>query len=91
MIQDCNSEILLELKKLNQKLDKFSSPVKGAWYNFKAGIFRALGYLFGTVVVASVIIYILSQSKIGQSINNWVQSIQSSTNYQISLPESDQP
>jgi len=84
------AEILGQLKELNKKLDKISHPVKGAWFSFKAGIFRALGYLFGTAVVASIIIYILSQSKIGQNIGTWIQSNQFS-NYQISLPAPDQP
>lgn len=84
------AEILEQLQKLNQKLDKLSHPIKGAWFSFKAGIFRALGYIFGTAVIATIIIYILSQSKIGQNIGNWIQSNQFS-NYQISLPAPDQP
>jgi len=84
------SEILDQLKKINKNLDKLSHPIKGAWFSFKSGIFRALGYLFGTVVIASIVIYILSQSGIGQSINNWIQS-NKIIDYQIVAPEPDQP
>ena len=85
-----DQEILDQLKKLNAKLDKMTHPVKSAWSNFLSGIFRSLGYIFGTAVVAALIIYFVSQSKIGQNITNWIQSYQPS-NYQISVPSLDQP
>lgn len=87
---DQNQEIINQLTKLNKKLDTLIHPAKSAWRSFYLGIFRALGYLFGTAVVASIIIYILSQSGFGQNISNWIQSNQFS-NYQISVPVPDQP
>lgn len=85
-----DQEILEQLKKLNTKLDKVTHPVKSAWYNFNSGVFRSLGYLFGTAVVTAIIIYIASQSKIGQDLTKWIESYQLS-NYQISAPSLDQP
>jgi len=87
---DQNQELVEQIKKLNKKLDTFSHPWKNIWYNFSSGVFRSLGYLFGTVIVASIIVYILSQTQIGKSIGNWIQSNQF-TNYQISAPGLDQP
>ena len=84
-----NQEIISQLESLNQKVEKFLNPKKMMWHNFLYGIFRALGYLFGTVVIASIIIYLLSQSKIGQSIQTWIQSNQPT--YQISVPVPGQP
>jgi hypothetical protein len=82
-------EILNQLQSLNQKFDKYLNPKKLVWQNFLFGLLRALGYLFGTAIIASLIIYILSQSKIGQSIKTWVETNQPT--YQISVPSPDQP
>jgi ABC-type cobalt transport system substrate-binding protein len=82
---DQNEELIEQLKKLNKKLDVFSHPWKNAWYNFSSGIFRSLGYVFGTAIVASIIVYFLSQSQIGKSVSSWIKTNQP-INYQISAP-----
>ena len=65
---------LLELQKLNQKLDQLggknryfvysSNPFKLAFFSFIAGLFHSLGTLFGTVFIAGAIIYIFAQAHI---------------------------
>lgn len=67
-------QTLLELKKLNEKLDRLSNnnryfiyasnPLKFAFYNFIAGIFHSLGTLFGTIFVTAALIYIASMLKL---------------------------
>jgi hypothetical protein len=85
-----DQEILQELKIINKKLDKFTHPIKGAWYNFSSGMFRSLGYIFGTAIITSLILYFLSKSNFGQSISKWFEFYQP-TNYQLSVPSPGQP
>lgn len=85
---DPQQEILQQLKKLNYKLDKMTDPWKNAWSNFLYGVFRALGYIFGTAIIAASILYIASQLTIGKNIINWFETYQP-TNIQISKPSSD--
>lgn len=84
-------EIINQLDLLNQKIDKYLNPKKMVWHNFLFGISRALGYLFGMIIIASLIAYILSKIKIGQYITDWIQDNQTLLNSQISVPVPDQP
>ena len=68
-------EILAELKKINQKLDILTHPFKYARQNFLGGVFRSLGSLFGTVVIAAILVYVFSQLNLGDVINKYVQSL----------------
>ena len=64
-------KLTLEVKKLNEKLDAIGSrsrflvysanPFKFFWLNFLAGIAHSLGSLFGTAVIAAVVVYFFSQ------------------------------
>lgn len=93
-----NKEIINELKKLNKKIDQISnnnrffvfnsSPTKFGLFNFLGGTFHALGTIFGTVIVASVIVYLFSQFNITKSISNWIQSTLNQVNFtKIAAPE----
>ena len=86
-----NQEIVNQLESLNQKVDKYLNPKKMMWQNFLFGIFRALGYLFGMIIVASLIAYLLSKIQIGQYITDWVKENQTILNSQISVPVPDRP
>ncbi len=81
-----DEELIIEIKKLNQKLSFLESPLRNAWYNFISGTFRSLGNLFGTVVVAALIVYLFSQFRLGQLITQWFQGMIESTVNQI-LPQ----
>ncbi|MEK7527646.1 MAG: DUF5665 domain-containing protein [Patescibacteria group bacterium] len=70
-----DQDILAELKKLNQKLDIFTHPFKYARQNFIAGISRSLGSLFGTVVIAAVLVYLFSQLNLGEVLNNYIKNL----------------
>lgn len=82
--KDQDEKILLELKKLNQKLDKISNnnrffiynthPAKFAFLNFLGGTFSSLGTIFGTVIVASFVIYIFSKINFTHAISNWISN-----------------
>jgi len=78
---DQNQEILLELQKINQKIDNYTNPFKISWSNFLAGIFRSLGTLFGTVIIASVLVYIFSQFNLTASISKWIETTMSQVNW----------
>ena len=85
METELQQEILQQLKKLNIRLDKMTHPLKSAWSNFLSGVFRSLGYIFGTAIITALILFIASQSTIGKNITNWFKSYQP-TNFQISTP-----
>lgn len=74
-----DEELIAELKKINHKLNLISNPFSNAWFNFRSGIFHSLGSLFGTVVIAAIIVYLLSQLKLDQLFTNWFQDMVSST------------
>lgn len=84
MVED--SQILDELKKLNRKLEIINNPLKNASYNFIAGIFRSLGSLFGTIIIAGLIFYFFSTVDLVAPITNWVENILSQINWQKVVP-----
>ena len=75
--------LTIEVKKLNQKLDAVGSqnrfmvyttnPWKFASYNFIAGIFYSLGMLFGTAVIATVLVYFLGKMDFTRPLSQWVE------------------
>lgn len=73
MIPD--EELLEQVKKLNQRLDFINNPFKNAGYNFIAGIFRSLGSLFGTIVVAGAFFYFFSKVDLVKPVTDWVESV----------------
>jgi Domain of unknown function (DUF5665) len=77
-----NEEILLELKKLNKKLEKFTHPLKAALLNFSAGTFRSLGTIFGTLIIASALIYVFSQVNFTKAISTWIENTLSQVNFE---------
>lgn len=68
-------ETLIELQKLNKKLEIIDKPLKNIKYNFIAGVSHSLGSLFGTLVIAAIIAYIFSQLNLGAVINKYIQSL----------------
>jgi len=48
---DYQPDILNQLKEINKNLQKLPSLSKSMWHNFLIGISRALGYLFGMIIV----------------------------------------
>ena len=88
---DYQQEILNQLKEINQNLQKLPGLSKKVWENFLVGISKALGYLFGMIIVASLIAYLFSRFKVSQQINDWVKDNQQILNSRISVPVPDQP
>lgn len=95
---DQNQEIISELKKLNQKIETINnnnrffifnaSPSKFAFFNFLGGTFHALGTLFGTVIIASALVYVFSQFNLTASISSWIETTMSQVNWQkIVVPQ----
>ena len=78
---DQNQEILLELQKINKKIDNYTDPFKVSWSNFLAGIFRSLGTLFGTLIIASALVYVFSQFNFTRSISKWIETTMSQINW----------
>jgi hypothetical protein len=73
MIPD--EELLDQIKKLNQRLDFITNPFKNAGYNFIAGVFRSLGGLFGTIVIAGAIFYFFSKIDLVGPMTAWIETI----------------
>ena len=93
-----NADPLTEqLSKLNQKLESLdfaksrfliynANPFKFALYNFLAGVFHSLGSLFGTVIVAALVIYFVSQIDLVSPITHWFQQIMTQMDWQKIIP-----
>jgi hypothetical protein len=91
-----SQKLVIELKKLNQKLDKIDnqsrfmiysgSPSKFAFLNFLSGMFHSLGSLFATAIIASIFVYFFSQINLVPIINGWINSILSQSQYSNILP-----
>lgn len=78
-----DEELLTEIKKISRQLDVLTNPFKQAWFNFRAGVFHSLGNLFGTAILAVLIVYLFSQLRLGQLFTQWFQGIVESTINQI--------
>ena len=64
-----------QLAKISSKLDRLTNPAKLAGLQFIAGIFHSLGSLFGTAIIAGVVVYLFSQMNLSASINKYIQSL----------------
>lgn len=86
-------ELLSELKKLNQNLTRQNSLLKHASRAFTSGIFSALGSLFGTAVIAAILIYLFSQLNITKSLSTTLEKFVQAptTNAPLSAPSPGQP
>jgi len=78
---DQNQEIIFELQKINKKIDNYTNPFKLSWSNFLAGTFHSLGTLFGTLIVASTLIYVFSKFNFTTSISKWIETTMSQVNW----------
>jgi hypothetical protein len=78
---DQNQEIISELKSINKKLEKLTKNSKFALRNFVGGTFNALGAVFGTLIVASALIYIFSRFNFTTSISKWIENTMSQINW----------
>lgn len=91
-------ELTSEIKKLNQKLDQINSsskyfvynsrPFKFLALNFLAGTFSALGSLFGTAIIASILIFLASKIDFVQPVTSWIESVMSGIDWQKILSTS---
>ncbi|MFA6518944.1 MAG: hypothetical protein WCV93_04855 [Candidatus Shapirobacteria bacterium] len=84
MIPD--EELLEQIKKLNQRLDYITNPFKNAGLNFVTGIFRSLGGLFGTIVIAGAFFYFFSKIDLVKPMTNWIETILSQIQWQKVIP-----
>ncbi|MFA6602478.1 MAG: DUF5665 domain-containing protein [Candidatus Shapirobacteria bacterium] len=81
-----DQDLIDQLKILNRRLDIINNPFKNAGYNFVSGIFRSLGSLFGTIVVAGAIFYFFSSVDLVKPITTWVENIMSQINWEKIVP-----
>ncbi len=77
-----NAEILIELKKLNQRLDKLTKLSKVSFSSFINGTFHSLGTIFGTIIIASVAIYFFSQFNFTSSVSKWIENTMSQIDFE---------
>lgn len=66
-------ELVSEIKKLNRQIKLLNNPWRSSLGSFRSGMFQALGSLFGTLVVAALIIYVLSRLTLTQQIIQFFQ------------------
>lgn len=77
-----DEQILRELQKLNQRIDRISlsnrffvfngSLPKFAFFNFLAGTFSSLGAIFGTLIIASFLVYLFSKLNFTSALSSWI-------------------
>lgn len=91
-----SKKLVLELKKLNQKLDHINNndrymvynanPFKFALFNFIAGIFHSLGTLVGTAVIAGAIIYLFSKVNFSSAVSSFLEQTMSQIKWEKVIP-----
>ncbi len=81
-----NQELLSELQKINRRLDIVNNPFKNAFYNLIAGFFRAIGNLIGTLVIAYIVYFFLSQINLVKPASQFIESLLSDVNWQKIIP-----
>jgi len=97
-----NNELIAQIKRLNQQLEELMNknkfmiysgrPGKFIIYNFIAGVFRSLGSLIGTAIVAGVTIYFFSQINLEKIVSGFLQQTIRQINLeQMIPPPSEQP
>ena len=79
---DPNQDILIELKNINQKIEKFTRPSKSIWLNFLNGTFHSLGTIFGTAIITIILIYVFSQFNFTKAISDWMTNTLSQINFE---------
>lgn len=79
-------QISPQLDQIIKKLDKLTSPAHIAWNQFVAGIFHSLGSLFGTVIIASILIYLLSQLNLTRFTSKFIEDSMSQINWHKIVP-----
>jgi len=89
-------QLTVQLEKLNFQLEKLrrqgkimiysAHPLKFAFYNFLAGVAHSLGSLVGTVFVAGVILYFLSQFDLTSLVSRWVEKSLRQINWEKVIP-----
>lgn len=88
---DQNKEIISEIEKLSKKIEDInhnrffvfsSNPLKFILFNFLAGAFRSLGAIFGTLIIASALVYVFSRVTITKSISSWIENNLSQINWE---------
>lgn len=94
------TRLTIEIKKLNEKLDRIgsqnrfmvysTSPWRFASYNFIAGVFYSLGILFGTAVIATSLLYLSAKYNFTNSVTTWMESTLSQIRWEriLNMPSS---
>lgn len=77
-----NIEILEELKKLNKQLEKANRLGKVSLSNFISGTFHSLGSIFGTLIIATALIYVFSSFNFTKSISSFIENTLSQVNFE---------
>ena len=86
---DQNQEILSELKSINKKLEKLTKTSKVIFRGFINGTVSALGAIFGTVIIASALVYLFSRFDFTNVLSNWITDTMSQVNWtKIVSPQS---
>lgn len=89
---DKNEELVTEIKKLTYQLKLQNEPWRRLARAFTTGIFTALGSLFGTLILVSLLALLLSRLPFTQNLINFFKNPPTpQSTWQLSLPELFQP
>ncbi|MBP9817659.1 hypothetical protein KBC75_02780 [Candidatus Shapirobacteria bacterium] len=81
-----DEQIILELQKLNTKIDRYTHPLKSIGNSFLTGLFHSLGSLFGTVVIAGLVVYVFSSVNFPKLISKFMEDSMSQINWSKIVP-----
>jgi len=87
-------EILEQLQRINVRLDQLTSRKRLIGREFVSGLFRSLGYAFGTLLILMVSAYLLSKINFNQMFTDYLKQFVPKPveiNVPFSLPSPDQP
>lgn len=83
-----DEQLILELQKINKKLDTITNPFKSAAYSFSSGIWHSLGSLLGTAVIAVIFVYFFSQLNITKAITDYIKKLIPQPQINLTVPSS---
>ena len=83
-----DEQLILELQKINKKLDAITNPFKSAAYHFSSGIWHSFGSLLGTAIITFAVIYIFSQLNITKTLSDYIKKLVPQPQINLTVPSS---
>ena len=84
-----DDQILSEIQKINQTLDKLNSKsnlAKNSLNNFIAGFFHSVGNFFGTIIIFLILLLVASRLNLTQAFTSYFENWISKINWSKIIP-----